>query len=615
MLIALDTETTTDALKGNNFTLHCISIAWYEGGMHTRTYRTVEDFLAEWDVNEHRFVMFNAKFDRRVLKAKGLELPYWEDSMLLSYCVNTAPKIPQGAKSPHSLEAWGLRLGYHKIDFNDYNEYSEEMARYCERDAEITLLVWEKLASEYPTDYYYFIEKPFMSVVMIMERNGYYIDTAKLEEAKGVLEAELTETSDKLAELIDFSIPANIVKYKNPHPEKEEAGTHAYIESDETYHYYQRLVTFNPASTKHKAYVLEEHFGCELEETDKGNKIVDADALEALGNSEDEVRNEFIRLLLDQADKQKLLSTFVEGLLKALDSDGRVRANYNQTVTRTGRLSSSNPNLQNLPSKGEGGDLIRASIIAPEGKKIVCADVSQFQYRIAVHLLAQEYGLEREDVRHLVETYTTDGGSGDIHEANRSMLEAYCPDLFAGDDGRKTAKVYGFALLFGAQAEKISQISNLTVPQAKTVLEAGREQLHSFEDYKALIIERCKANKGILYDLFGRRLVYREIMSEDRKTRARAERQLFNAIVQGTEATIIKMMGLKLKHLLPKEVKLCGQVHDEFIVECPDSMVDSVIHTMEAVLSAEWLPSTREDVPTIPCLGEAHKAQNWNDAK
>jgi DNA polymerase-1 len=608
MLLGLDTETTAEALHSNDFELHCISIS---DGENSQTFRTAEDFLNEIDINEHTFIIHNAKFDRRVLRVLGVELPHWEDSLLMSYDWNSGAKTPQGAKSPHSLAAWGIRLGYPKGDHDDFTEYSEEMARYCERDAELAVKVYCYLKERFDSatwSYYQKIEKPFQDVILQLEANGYLIDVDKLEEARQELQAHCDTLLETMREQVGQPVPGSKVKYKKRHEEKEQNGTLKFVGTNDDGDYvYRKLQPFNPNSVDHKAFAIEEIFGATLpNKTESGKPATGNGDIQPLDDGGRTELGKFVENLMEYTDQAKLLGTFVEGMLNNLHDDGRVRANYNQAVTRTGRLSSSNPNLQNLPSKGEGGALIRKAVVAPEGYSIVCADVSQFQYRIAVDLLIRDIGMDYDDVKALYETYQRP--DGDIHEANRKLLAGYAPELFNSADGRKNAKIFGFSLLFGAGPQTVSDASPLSLEEAKTVVEAGKQKLGSFEKLKEKYISITKENKGVIRDQYGRRLYYPGVNSKENQERARNERQIFNAIVQGTEATIIKLMGIMLYENLDSRVKICGAVHDEFIFEVPNDIIEETEELIEEIMSASWLTN-------IPMLGEAEHGSNWKEAK
>ena len=611
MLVAIDTETTESALTSNDFELHCISVAWKDDcAFQTRTYRTAEEFLKDWSHGANTWIMHNSKFDRRVLSVCGIELPRWEDTMLLSYDIKSGAQTPKGAKSPHSLQAWGIRLGYPKGDHDDFTQYSEEMRQYCEQDARLCYEIYEYLTDicdELTWNYYQYIEKPFQDVIMQMEANGYLIDVAKLEEARQELQAKCDTLLETMRDQVGQLVPGSGVKYKKPHPEKVESGELVFVKEEEGVYHYRKLQPFNPNSVDHKAYAIEKVFGATLpNKTESSKPATGNDDIKPLDDCGRTELGKFIENLMEYTDQAKLLGTFVEGMLNNLHRDGRVRANYNQAVTRTGRLSSSNPNLQNLPSKGEGGSLIRKAVVAPEGSTIVCADVSQFQYRIAVDLLVQDIGLEYDDVRALFETYQSP--EGDIHEANRKLLAGYSPELFNSSDGRKNAKIFGFSLLFGAGAQTVSDASPLSLEEAKTVVEAGKQKLGSFEKLKEKYISIAKRNKGVIRDQYGRRLFYPGVNSKDHQERARNERQIFNAIVQGTEATIIKLMGIMMHENLDERVKLCGCVHDEFVFEVPNDLIEETEQVIEQIMSADWLVH-------IPMLGEAEHGKNWKEAK
>jgi len=609
-IAALDVET-----RGFGGDILCVSFAYRleDGELHTQTVTSMDD-AAEIISGFDKLAMHNAKYDLVQLWKAGVDLAPLhgavEDTLLMSYV--DFPDRPGG----HALAAWGERLGYDKLEAPEFEEYSDELATYCERDTAITLVLYEELNSrldESARHFYEHVEKSFLLYIIQMEQVGIPLDVELLLDAKPTLEQSKEEALGQLRRFAGGPVPAQLKKYKKPHPEKVESGELIYESADDVYYYYRTLVPLNPSANNQLTYVLQNRLGWKPKEyTESGQPTLDEHTLSKLTLSNNSDIKKFAESLLEYRHREKILSTFVDGMLSKVSSNNKLHPSYNQTSVVTGRLSCSNPNLQQIPSKGEDAKLLRSAVRAPDGYKVVAADISQFQYRIAVHYFMLFFGYgNREDVDELVANYLADG---DVHEKHRQLLEPHVPELMASDDGRKYAKTFGFSMLFGAGPDKIARSQGLNVEDARKILDAGKKAISCVDDFKQFVVSLCRNNSGVITDLYGRRLVYPDVVSEDKTKRARAERQIFNALIQSTEATIMKIMLPQILEEAPCLTPI-AQVHDEYVFLCPDGQTEEACAKIEDVMSRNWLPGDGTTTPHIPVKGDAGAGSTWYEAK
>lgn len=619
-VFAVDCETTESALKHEPYETLCVSVAWRDstGQLQKKTTSNPKRDVPKLGKWGRKPVMHNAKFDLGVLKDLGAEFEDWEDTILMSYVANPNRRGTDGRG--HSLSAWGERLGHAKTEAPEFTEYTPEMGTYCENDAELTLLLYEHLNSVLTNldwEFYLAVEKPFLLGIQEMEGNGMLIDQQKMLEYREKLIPRRDEAYEKLQSMAGGSVPGKKYRRKTRDYKKEEAGEIQFEGMEEkngqSFCVYRKLEPLNPNANGQLAGVMQRELGWKPQtQTNSGAPSLDSDVVKRLSKQDNQL-GEFSRWLLTYRDTTKQISTFIDGILEKVNqNDGRLRATFNQTVTKTGRLSSSDPNLQNLPSKNsDDAECVRGSVIAPEGRKIIAADISQFQYRIFVWFAMMVLGNEREDVQSLIEGYTQ--GDGDIHEQNRKLLSPYVPHLMESESGRKYAKTFGFAMLFGAKEEKIAKAANLEVEDAKKLLDAGKEAISCVDLVSSFLIENCRANGGSVRDIYGRRLYYPGIFSDDKREVSAAERQIFNAVIQSSEATIMKAMYEHIKKRVP-ELDMVAQVHDELVFECDDDKVEEACTKIKEVFEMNWLPGS-DKLPDIPVTGDAMYGQTWMEAK
>ena len=301
--------------------------------------------------------------------------------------------------------------------------------------------------------------------------------------------------------------------------------------------------------------------------------------------------------VLEYRQYTKLKSTYAEGLLKAMDPDGRIRTRFQMTVTDTGRLSSREPNLQNIPTRTDLGSEIRKMFIPAEGCVLVDADYSQIELRLLAHISGDA----------AMQAAFTSGA--DIHTATAAQVFHVAP-ADVTHEMRRRAKAVNFGIVYGISAFSLSQDIGVTVAEAKAYMEAYFATFPGVRKYMDDVVARAK-ERGYVETLFHRRRDLPEIKSSNFNMRSFGERVALNMPIQGTAADIMKLAMVavekRLKRELP-EAKLVLQVHDELIVECPEG---------QAAAAAKLLEEEMEQVAhlSVPLTAEAHWGRNWLEAK
>lgn len=293
----------------------------------------------------------------------------------------------------------------------------------------------------------------------------------------------------------------------------------------------------------------------------------------------------------------KLKSTYADGLLKTLSPDGRVRTSFQMTVTATGRLSSTEPNLQNIPTRTDLGSEIRRMFVAEPGSVLVDADYSQIELRLLAHIAGDETMLE------------TFRRGEDIHTRTAAevfgvSLEEVTPLM------RRNAKAVNFGIVYGISAFSLSKDIGVSVAEAKAYMEAYFERFAGVHRYMKDVVEQAK-EQGFVETLWHRRRALPELSSSNFNLRAFGERVALNMPIQGTAADIMKLAMVRVADRLKKEnlrAKLLLQVHDELIVECPEEEAEQV-----RTLLREEMEGAAE--LRVPLTAEAHSGKNWLEAK
>ena len=349
---------------------------------------------------------------------------------------------------------------------------------------------------------------------------------------------------------------------------------------------------FNINSPKQLGGILFDKLGLPHGKKTKTGWSTNADVLEKL-----RYEAPIVGAVLEYRQLTKLKSTYADGLLKAMDSDGRVRTSFQMTVTATGRLSSTEPNLQNIPTRTDLGSEIRKMFIPADGCVLVDADYSQIELRLLAHISGDE-GMREAFL-----------SGGDFHAETAAKVFHVAPQDVT-HEMRRRAKAVNFGIVYGISAFSLSQDIGSTVAEAKAYMEAYFATFPGVRKYMDAVVEKARET-GFVETLFHRRRDLPELTSSNRNLRAFGERVALNMPIQGTAADIMKLAMIavwrRLKDDLP-QARLVLQVHDELIVECPEADAPEV---------ARILAQEMERVVTlsVPLTAEAHWGKNWLEAK
>ncbi len=486
----------------------------------------------------------NIKFDWRVLKNAGLELNGIEfDSMIASYLLNPGSRA-------HSLDAATFsEFGFEKIGKDDLlgsgrdkktfaDVELEKLAIYSCEDADFTYRLVKKLSGELKekdsAEIFNNIEMPLIAVLGKMEENGVLLDKKFL----GDLEKRLAKDIGGLEKKI-------------------------YAAAGEE---------FNINSTKQLKEILFEKLQISTLNVSK-TKTGFSTAADELDKLKEE--HEIIPLIQEYRELAKLQSTYVQSLPELINSKtGRVHASFNQTITATGRLSSSDPNLQNIPTRTELGKEIRKAFVTEKGWKIVSLDYSQIELRLAAHLSGDEK---------LIKTFNDEL---DVHTATAALINDV-PLEEVTKDMRREAKATNFGVLYGQGAYGLSQTAGIPFARAKEFIANYFSIYKGVEKYTEDMVKFAKEN-GYVETLFGRRRYLPEITSQVPMVRAGAERMAVNTPLQGTNADMVKKAMVLAQDLIEKEytdsVRMMIQVHDELVFEMREDKVEEASAKMREIM-------------------------------
>ena len=349
---------------------------------------------------------------------------------------------------------------------------------------------------------------------------------------------------------------------------------------------------FNINSPKQLGEILFGKLGLPHGKKTKTGWSTNADVLEKL-----RYEAPIVSAVLEYRQYAKLKSTYADGLLKALDPDGRVRTRFQMTVTATGRLSSTEPNLQNIPTRTDLGSEIRRMFVPAEGCVLVDADYSQIELRLLAHISGDP----------AMQAAFTSGQ--DIHSATAAQVFHVAPEDVT-HEMRRRAKAVNFGIVYGISAFSLSQDIGVSVAEAKAYMDAYFATFPGVRRYMDAVVEQARET-GYVETLFHRRRDLPELSSSNRNLRAFGERVALNMPIQGTAADIMKLAMIAvwkgLRETIP-EARLVLQVHDELIVECPEEKAAAV---------AQLLTEKMEHVVSlaVPLTADAHWGKNWLEAK
>ena len=589
-VIAFDTE--TDALSSANANLCGVSLALapgeacyipvgheHEGGLELEapadiTQIPVDEAMARLKpLLEDPSVLKvaqNAKYDIAVLSRYGIEVSPIDDTMLISYVLEA------GVHKSHGMDELSKRLlGHEPIAFKQVTGAGksqksfkhvplEPATCYAAEDADVTLRLYDhlrpRLRPEGLLSVYETLERPMPAVLAQMENAGIRVDP------------------DQLARLShDFSVRMTEL----------EAEAH-------------RLAgrPFNLGSPKQIGEVLYQEMGLASKRTTAtGAQGTDASVLEELAAQ----GHELPRVLLDWRQLSKLKGTYTDNLVQAISPrTNRIHTSYSLASTTTGRLSSNDPNLQNIPIRTEEGRKIRKAFIAEPGKLLISADYSQIELRLLAHI---------GDVPQLKKAFA-DGL--DIHASTASEIFGV-PIEGMPAETRRRAKAINFGIVYGISAFGLA--NQLSIPQD----EAGAYIKLYFERFPGIrtYMDRAKQaarSQGFVSTIFGRKVNIPAVHSKSQAERAFGDRAAINAPIQGAAADIMRRAMIRMPDALKAEglsAKMLLQVHDELVFEAPEAEADALIAVAKRVMEHAAEPAVSISVPLVV---EARAAQNWDDA-
>ena len=348
---------------------------------------------------------------------------------------------------------------------------------------------------------------------------------------------------------------------------------------------------FNINSTQQLGKILFEQLGLPPVKKTKTGYSTNAEVLDKLRG-----KHPIIEQILEYRQLTKLKSTYVDGLSKVIGPDGRIHTSFQNTVTATGRLSSVEPNLQNIPVRTELGAKLREMFAAPAGKVLVDADYSQIELRLLAHMAKDEAMIGGFNSGEDIHTITASQVFGvDISEVTPLM--------------RRSAKAVNFGIVYGISPFSLSQDIHVSVAEAKEYMDKYFAHYAGVNAYMKSVVEQAKAD-GYVSTLFGRRRWVPELKSSNFNTRSFGERVALNAPIQGTAADIIKLAMIRVRDRLKAEgleSKLVLQVHDELIVECPESEAGRVCALVQEEMEGVAALSVR-------LLAETHAGKTWAES-
>tara|TARA_B100000003_G_scaffold144201_1_gene129622 strand:+ start:4104 stop:6899 length:2796 start_codon:yes stop_codon:yes gene_type:complete len=577
--VAIDTETDSlNAIQANliGFSLATdINEACYIPIKHDNADEQIHiddaiDFLKS--INEDPSILkifHNKKYDALVLDKYNIKVNSYDDTMLISYSLGsggTRHSLDFLAKKYMSHSAISFKeiagSGKNQKSFNEIN--INEASIYAAEDADITFRLWKilrpRLMSEKISSVYETIERPLAKVIMDMEKNGVCIDEKILKDLSIKFENDIKKIEKECFEIVGNE--------------------------------------FNLGSPKQIGEILFDKLKIKGgKKTPSGAWSTDAETLNFLASS----GNVLPKLLLEWRGLSKLKSTYTDALPNFINKNTkRIHTSYSMSSTSTGRLSSSDPNLQNIPIKNEEGKMIRSAFIAEEGYSLISADYSQIELRIIAHI---------SDDNNLKNAFKNDI---DIHSLTASEVFGV-PIEDMSQDIRRKAKAINFGIIYGISPFGLSNQLDISRSEASDYIRSYFEKFPSIRDYMESTKEFAK-NNGFVKTLFGRKCIIDDSGNRGPGGKAFMERAAINAPIQGTAADIIKRAMIKIPKNLKKEnleTKMIMQVHDELIFETKDSEIEKTMSIVIKEMSEAHKPVV--DL-SVDLKVEAASGKNWDQA-
>lgn len=540
-------------------------IAYYVPIRHQKTDNIPDALIILKDVLENPAIPkigHNLKFDILMLMQEGVYVQgTLYDTMVASYLLN--PNMQN-----HSLEDVSIKyLNHKKKPFKDVlgkcKSFDEvpiyEAVKYAAEDAELAFelkeILFDKIESEGLERLYFNIEMPLIYVLAEMQQTGIKIDIELIQDLSRELERELQSLETKI--------------------------------------FYLAGKRFNINSSQQLSKILFEDLGLKAGKKTKTGYSTNVEVLEQLSLS-----HELPREILNYRSLYKLKTTYLDTLPNLVNKKtGRIHTSFNQTVTATGRLSSSEPNLQNIPIKGELGTKIRQAFIAEKGSILISADYSQIELRILAHI-SKDKGLIEAFLKGI-----------DIHSRTAGEIFNIAPEKVS-PEFRRIAKTINFGIIYGISPFGLSESLGITPKEAGGLIESYFKRHPGVKEFIDSTIEKARKNSYVL-TLLGRKRQITEINSSNSNLRQQAERMAINTPLQGTAADLIKIAMISISKELKKrkfKTKTILQIHDELLFEVPYDEVEDVItlikYEMESALEL-----------SVPLVVDIKKGRNWAEAK
>ena len=514
-------------------------------------------------------ILHNMKFDALVVDKYNINIKNYDDTMLMSYSIGSGGirhKLDTLIKYYFDHDAISFKdligSGKNKKTFQELP--IKEAGKYAAEDADMTLRLWKKFKSSMVKDkqvkIYEIIEKPLAQVIMNMENHGISVDVNKLNELSVNFEEKLKNLEKSCYKLIGEEI--------------------------------------NLGSPKQVGEILFDKL--ELpggKKTSTGSWSTNAEILENLANE----GYDFPKALLEWRALSKLKTTYTDRLPTYLNiKTNRIHSSFAMATTSTGRLASSDPNLQNIPIRSDDGRMIRKAFIPEKGNVLISSDYSQIELRLIAHIA---------DERNLINAFLNEV---DIHSSTASEvfnipLNEMTPDI------RRNAKAINFGIIYGISAFGLAKQLNISRTEASEFIKAYFKKYPSIRDYMDETKKYANEN-GYVKTLLGRKCLVEEINSKNAATRSFMERAAINAPIQGSAADIIKRAMIILgnhKNLAKLETKMLLQVHDELIFETKKENCEESMRIIKKEMESANLPILNLNVPLI---ADTNFGNNWDEA-
>ena len=511
----------------------------------------------------------NIKYDFIIFKNEGIELSPVDDTMLLSYTLDagnnrhnldTLSELHLGHKSISYKELVGTgkkQLNFAEVDLKSATEYAAE-------DADVTLrlyeLLSERVSKENLEKIYEIFEKPMIKILSKLETNGIKVDDVYLKKLSKKFEERLTKIEKQIYKITG----------------KE----------------------FNIGSPKQLGEIIYNELKiAKLKKTKKGSLATSAKILEDLAMT----GHKFPNLVLEWRQVSKLKSTYTDALQDHISKKTkRVHTSFLLAATNTGRLASSDPNLQNIPIKTLDGKEIRKAFVADKNNLLISADYNQIEMRILADIA---------DVKELKKAFKN---NQDIHSLTASQVFDV-PITKVTDDFRRKAKAINFGIIYGITQYGLAKQISVSNEEALNFINSYFKKFPEIKDYMSTTIKTCR-KQGFVTNIFGRRIHLRGINDKNFSVRAFQERAAINAPIQGSAADIIRLAMIKIDKILEekKKAKMLLQIHDELIFECSKTDETEVKKIVKDAMTS--VSSSEHHLFSIPLEVSISSGNNWGEA-